>query len=171
MVLGQHGHGAVLFVARYGDQPPAHFSLEGENGACEDILAPDEFSEERGRDVEGQVADHLKVFPEGSGYFPKIGLENVLPDECDIPDPPPKKTTFEDFDQAGILFYADHATDGFGERQCQSPETRTDFNDRDIRVESCLTDDLTDNGRVAEEMLPQSFLGPQGLRLSYRSSA
>jgi hypothetical protein len=162
MVSDQHGHGAVRFAAGYGDQPSAHFRLKGKNGAGDDIAALDEFSQEWRGDVERQVADHLKAFPQGSSDFFEISLENILPDERNILNPLLKKVTFQDFDQPGVLFYPNHATDRISERDGQSSEAGSDFNDRCIRTESRLMDDLADHGRVAEKMLPESFPGPHG---------
>jgi hypothetical protein len=95
-------------------------------------LLSDEFSKERGGDVERQVADQSEdAFPKGSGDFFEISLENILPDEGNILNPLLKKASLPGFRPAGDPFLS-QSRDGrrIGEGHGQSPEARSDFNDR-----------------------------------------
>ena len=154
-----------------GNEPPTQFSLEGEDGTGDEAPIVDELFQERGRDVEGKIADDLDASAVGVGRLLETEPEHIVDDEGDVLYASLKEATSEELCQARVLFYSDHVPHRLRKGKSQRPHSRADFYDPGVRVKSGASNDLADDGRIPEKMLPQFLCGSERVCSFHRSSS
>lgn len=93
MILYQDGKGTIDLIPRGRDQSSCKLDLKHENGPGYQLLVMNEFLEEWGGYVIGEVTDDLDLFSRSSVQPLEIKFQDVCVDEAHIPYPMAVKPT------------------------------------------------------------------------------